>query len=1020
MTLNISKEASISSNININKGSRNAKPDNIQDKKSVDLEFLLTKIKLKKPNKSNEQAALDSPLDDKDKMVLNKGNKLFKKKSNKSPSIENIHKSSSKKPSSELLRKAAKSPGKVQETPINNLEGLHLHKSNLTETVREGKDTKMIKGREKAETLNEDNLGDQKTNINKENLKSKSSVSNIIEQLGSTEVLKDITSTFKKFERIKNNAENHKRGMNPFHSDHNNTRGKSDGDEILPQVNKTKTHNTESNESIPSDEIEKGNLVLESLISPEIAGTNTKNYFDCETGFETTELLEKYDLKVLSGNRISKRKESKENINVNIQNLDKEIPKVIKIFEKDLNIKGESKAEIKKIDSKQPLSPGNEKDDHKEFRAIKSQNEHENFNAVHENKVGTKNEDTSLLWNKERINLETANPFELFLSKDKNSENKLGFCPKSLENEKNDDGLPKYVGHGKLECKESNLQNIETKNDKLAELEGHIKRLTEENLNLSNKVKHLQDKEEESRKLILKEQNKVNVLSMVITEQTEEITGLKKHIATNFESKIGLGNVSMEASEILKNKNQEYLNFINSDPLSSLSDSEVLVRPKMVGPKIISLNKNYCLRYKDNEGRGSLSFIKKDEIAETCSKVKVDSDETNSFFEQVKSNLNSEVISTFDLDSKDENNAKGYLTKKGSKAPSDKAKSKSAGEKVVEALNRNEYNYKHIMIDPRSIAYSKDLVIANNNIKKKVSKSNLDYKSGGFEKCSVVGSENLGSGELESLVHSVQKTTIRSSHPKSLHKKSSQNLNVNNNALFDMADKNETSASVFMIKEMDFIDLGNNKKIPDPELVKYLSKTMLGEYLYLVQVDPLGSGPIKYSLKLQYFWVHPYIKSLYWSQEPPNNRRLNNSVIDAKKVRYSKILKSFVQVGSDGIIQSKNFGNGGSTDNSSGFGGFINSPVPNSTSSMDLPDSIVIEKVSIVHPDREIFKKSLSHNHSYQNLKRQIQSESQPDQFIYVSSGSSSVIILAPSAESHKLWYTVLLYIQSRNVPLHK
>ena len=69
----------------------------------------------------------------------------------------------------------------------------------------------------------------------------------------------------------------------------------------------------------------------------------------------------------------------------------------------------------------------------------------------------------------------------------------------------------------------------------------------------------------------------------------------------------------------------------------------------------------------------------------------------------------------------------------------------------------------------------------------------------------------------------------------------------------------------------------------DPETIQAITQTMIGEYLWKYTRRALGKGQSGNRHK-RFFWIHPYTKTLYWSEEDPGS-----SVASESKAKSGKL-----------------------------------------------------------------------------------------------------------------------------------
>jgi hypothetical protein len=85
--------------------------------------------------------------------------------------------------------------------------------------------------------------------------------------------------------------------------------------------------------------------------------------------------------------------------------------------------------------------------------------------------------------------------------------------------------------------------------------------------------------------------------------------------------------------------------------------------------------------------------------------------------------------------------------------------------------------------------------------------------------------------------------------------------------------------------EMDHAGLGPNT---DPRMIQAITQTMIGEYLWKY-TRKTGRGEMSEKRHRRYFWMHPYTRTLYWSDEDPSSagraeRKAKSVPIEAVRV----------------------------------------------------------------------------------------------------------------------------------------
>lgn len=69
----------------------------------------------------------------------------------------------------------------------------------------------------------------------------------------------------------------------------------------------------------------------------------------------------------------------------------------------------------------------------------------------------------------------------------------------------------------------------------------------------------------------------------------------------------------------------------------------------------------------------------------------------------------------------------------------------------------------------------------------------------------------------------------------------------------------------------------------DPAIIHAITQTMIGEYLYKYTRRTIGKGHGEKRHR-RFFWVHPYTKTLYWSDADPGSSNVAES--SAKSGKY--------------------------------------------------------------------------------------------------------------------------------------
>lgn len=69
----------------------------------------------------------------------------------------------------------------------------------------------------------------------------------------------------------------------------------------------------------------------------------------------------------------------------------------------------------------------------------------------------------------------------------------------------------------------------------------------------------------------------------------------------------------------------------------------------------------------------------------------------------------------------------------------------------------------------------------------------------------------------------------------------------------------------------------------DPRMIQAITQTMIGEYLWKY-TRKTGRGEMSEKRHRRYFWVHPYTRTLYWSDRDPTSANTGRSELRAKSV----------------------------------------------------------------------------------------------------------------------------------------
>jgi hypothetical protein len=88
--------------------------------------------------------------------------------------------------------------------------------------------------------------------------------------------------------------------------------------------------------------------------------------------------------------------------------------------------------------------------------------------------------------------------------------------------------------------------------------------------------------------------------------------------------------------------------------------------------------------------------------------------------------------------------------------------------------------------------------------------------------------------------------------------------------------------SSFVPYDNMYNDVGNT----DPRMIQAITQTMIGEYLYKY-TRKAGSKEMSTSRHSRFFWVHPYTRTLYWSDQDPTTA--GKQQLKAKSVQIEAV-----------------------------------------------------------------------------------------------------------------------------------
>jgi hypothetical protein len=78
----------------------------------------------------------------------------------------------------------------------------------------------------------------------------------------------------------------------------------------------------------------------------------------------------------------------------------------------------------------------------------------------------------------------------------------------------------------------------------------------------------------------------------------------------------------------------------------------------------------------------------------------------------------------------------------------------------------------------------------------------------------------------------------------------------------------------------------NDGQATDPRMIQAITNTMIGEYLYKY-TRKAGSKEMSSSRHRRFFWVHPYTRTLYWSEQDPTTA--GKQQLKAKSVQIEAV-----------------------------------------------------------------------------------------------------------------------------------
>jgi hypothetical protein len=90
-----------------------------------------------------------------------------------------------------------------------------------------------------------------------------------------------------------------------------------------------------------------------------------------------------------------------------------------------------------------------------------------------------------------------------------------------------------------------------------------------------------------------------------------------------------------------------------------------------------------------------------------------------------------------------------------------------------------------------------------------------------------------------------------------------------------------------MSQDMSSRSANGGDSTTDPAIIHAITQTMIGEYLYKYTRRPIGKKHAERRHR-RYFWIHPYTKTIYWSEFDPGSSGVTES--SAKSGAFSSFL----------------------------------------------------------------------------------------------------------------------------------
>ncbi|KIV99360.1 uncharacterized protein PV09_08906 [Verruconis gallopava] len=130
----------------------------------------------------------------------------------------------------------------------------------------------------------------------------------------------------------------------------------------------------------------------------------------------------------------------------------------------------------------------------------------------------------------------------------------------------------------------------------------------------------------------------------------------------------------------------------------------------------------------------------------------------------------------------------------------------------------------------------------------------------------VTGASNTGRPSTASKVQVASPTTTRRSSVSSFASELDHRFNITSGGPFE---------SVY-----------NDGNVNDPRMIQAITQTMIGEYMYKY-TRKAGSSEMSSTRHRRFFWVHPYTRTLYWSEKNP--AEAGKEQVKAKSVQIEAV-----------------------------------------------------------------------------------------------------------------------------------